>query len=299
MGRATRPSVRGAFALAAVALFSLAGCTAANRGPNREYVEIMKGRQPCNCDEKKPWCDYLGVMKGQMPCPSSGRSTCSPDCGCAPKAACGCGPISAVSSGVSSGVPSAAMPAGAKPGEAWCRVQVPAVYKDVTEQVTTVCATTTQVWVPPVYETKVKRVLVQPACTTYLDIPGVTRSVERCETCGPARTETRAKTTADACGRCVTTCETVTLPPVQRTRLDEVCIQSPTRQAVVEPAVYTTEVCEVEVKPGHWDTVTTPAVVENVTKRVCVSPERWEWRQNPTCTVPTPAPAAPCAPATK
>jgi hypothetical protein len=36
--------------------------------PNREYVEIMKGRQPCNCDEKKPWCDYLGVMKGQMPC---------------------------------------------------------------------------------------------------------------------------------------------------------------------------------------------------------------------------------------
>ncbi len=38
MGRATRPSVRGAFALAAVALFSLAGCTAANRGPNREYA---------------------------------------------------------------------------------------------------------------------------------------------------------------------------------------------------------------------------------------------------------------------
>ncbi len=299
MGRATRPSVRGALLTAAVALCSLAGCTAANRGPNREYLEVMKGRQPCNCAEKAPWCDYLGVMKGEMPCPASGRGTCTPDCGCAPKPACDCAPKPACGCGPLSAAPTAGMPAGAKPGEAWCRVLVPAVYKDVTEEVTTVCATTTQVWVPPVYETKVNRVLVQPERTTWLDVPGVTRSVERCETCGPARTEVRATTKADACGRCVTNCETVTLPPVQRTRLDDVCILGPTRQAVVEPAVYTTEVCEVEVKPGHWDTVTTPPVVESVTKRVCVSPERWEWKQNPACTVPTPAPAAPCAPATK
>ncbi len=302
MARAVRlPVARRLAAVAALAFVALAGCTSANR----EYGEIMRGRTPCNCDPKSPWCDYLSIMKGQGPCPTSGRPTCGSDCGCAPKPACGCPtpgaePVSMAPASPGGGAPLAmpptAMPADARAGEAWCRVHVPAVWTSVSERVQSYCATTSQQWVPPVYKTEVRRVLLQPARTTELQIDGAGRSVERCETCGPARTEVRARTTTDACGRCVTSCETVTLPPVQQTRTEEICVLPPSRHVVFEPAVYTAEVCEVEVTPGRWETVETPAVFETVTKRVCVAPERFEWRRNPTCVVPAPSVPAPCAP---
>jgi len=294
MARAVRlPIVRRlAAAVAALAFVALAGCTSATR----EYGEIMRGRSPCNCDPKSPWCDYLSVMKGPLPCPTSGRATCGADCGCAPKPACGGPTPGGEPVSMAPTASPTAMPAEAKAGEAWCRVLVPATYATVSERVQTHCGMTSPQWVPPVYKTEVRRVLVQPARTTTLEVAGASRILERCETCGPARTETRARTTTDACGRCVTACETVTLPPVQRTRTEEICVLSPSSHVVFEPAVYSAEMCEVEVTPGRWETVETAPVFEAVTKRVCVAPERWEWRRNTACAVPTPAVVAPCAP---
>jgi hypothetical protein len=282
-------------ALVGVTSLALTSCTSSMR----EYGEIMKGRQPCNCDEAKPWCDYGRIMRGCSPCPDAGRPTCgSPcapvqkPCGCAPAAKpCGCAPtVGPVSTGPS------AMPADAKPGEAWCKVYVPATYETVWETVTTVCATTNQVWVPPVYETKVRQVCVQPERTWDAEIPGASKTIDRCETCAPARTETRTVTTKDACGRCTTRCETVEVPATNCTKPQDVCVLAPSRETFREPAIYVPEVCEVEVTPGRWETVKIPAVQEQVEKRVCVAPERWEWRRNAACAVPVP-PSAPCAPA--
>lgn len=266
-----------------------AGCVSGRRtSPSMgEYGEIMRGRQPCNCAEGTPWCDYLSVMRGETPCPTTGRARCTPDCGCPPKP-CGCGPVSAAPAALPVGASRMPtdLPAQARPGEAWCRVHVPAKYETRTESVVTQCATETQVWVPPVYETRVRQVLVQPARTSVIELPALTRSVETCETCAPARTETVARTVADACGRCVTTCEPVQVPPVTRTRLREVAVVDPSRSVVFEPAVYTAEVCEVEVKPGRFDTLRTPEVRETVMRRVCVAPERWEWVREAACDVP-------------
>lgn len=250
----------------------------------QRYGDVMKGRTPCR-DCERPWEAYGRVMRGENPCGTCGRQADA--CGCRP--ACPtpppCPPVATT------------MPAEAKPGEAWCRVHVPAVYETVTEQVTVACATKRELWVPPVYESRVRRVLVEPERVETIELPGVTRSVETCAVVCPERTEVVCRTTTDACGCPKAVQETVRVPAQTKTSLHDVCILPPSSVTVRHPAVYSAELCEVEVSPGRWVTEDVPAVVETVTHRVCRSPERWEWRRNPTCEVPAVPATAPCAPA--
>lgn len=285
----TSRSTRGFSALLlAVGLSACAGrMPAPSQNPDwQRYGDVMRGRMPCRSCEPT-WDRYGRVMRGENPCTSCGRTgdacSCRPACPTPP-------PCPATES--------AAMPPEAKPGEAWCRVYVPAQYETVTEQVTSVCATKRELWVPPVYESRVKRVLVEPERVETIELDGVTRSVETCEVACPARTEVVCRTERDACGCPKTVSETVTVPATTRTSLHDVCIAPPTKVTLRHPAVYSAELCEVEVKPGRWVTEDVPPVVETVTHRVCRSPERWEWRRNPTCEVPVPPATAPCAPST-
>jgi len=255
----------------------LAGCAAMH-----EYDDVLLNRNRCDPGRcGAPWDLYRDM--------SSGRNPCADDaCGCRPKPACApaCAPTPACDpcGRPVAGAP-AAFPPNAKPGEAWCRVVVPAEQKTVVEPVTTVCAGVDRVWMPPVTEIRLRRVCVRPATQDVIRTPGATRTDVICAEGSPARTELREVTDCGPCGR-TTRCEAVTIPATTCTTKREVCVQAPGRHVASTPAEYVEEPCVIEVTPGRWVERARPAVVELRTHVVCASPERVEWRRNPSCELP-------------
>lgn len=258
-------------AFAAVALLLVApGCAA-----SREYGDVLHGRSSCDSCQGPDWSLYREM--------SSGRLTCDTGCECAAAPACGCEALPAY-------------PPGAKPGEAWCRVVIPAEYETIREPVQTACASVEKEWIPPVTEIRLKRVCVAPAWSEVIHTPGATRTDEMCAEGCPARQVTREVTVRGPCG-CEKRCETVTIPATNCTTHREVCIQAPGREAISVPAQYVEEPCIVEVVPGRWVDRVIPPVVEMRERIVCKRPERVEWRRNPTCEVPVATVPNPCRPA--
>jgi len=179
------------------------------------------------------------------------------------------------------------LPPDAKPGETWCKVEVPPTYCTVFDKVTTQCAQSQCVWVPPVFENHTREVCVCPPCAQEIDVPGVYRSQPYCHVVCPARKETQY----DACG-CP---HVVEIPAQTETCMREICIQAPTRKVVYQPARYETQLDTCEVKPGYWQRCEIPPVCEMVPRQVCAAPAHWQWRKNPNCQAPPP-PASPCLP---
>ncbi len=267
----------------------LAGCAAMH-----EYDDVLYNRNHCDPGQcGAPWGRYREMMSGRNPCAGDACGCPKPACApaCAPKPACDpCGrPISAAPSD---------FPPNARPGEAWCRVVIPAEEKTVVEPVTTVCAGVDREWVPPVMETRLRRVCVAPATEEVIVTRGATRMDVMCAEGCPARTEVREVVEQGPCGP-TKHCETVTIPATTSTTRRDVCVQSPGRHVVSSPAVYVEEPCLVEVVPGHWVERARPAVVEMRSRLVCVTPERVEWRRNPDCELPAARAAAPVAPAAR
>ena len=267
-------SLSGALSVGLVLVFA-SGCTS-----TREYDDVIHNRNGCISCGESPGASLRDMASGRSPCADAGP------CGCAaPPAACG-------------GAAADAFPAGAKPGEAWCRVVIPAKYETIREPVQTVCASVVHEWVPPVNRTEFHRVLAVPACDDVIHTPGATRTDVMCAEGCPARTETRTVCEQGPCGS-KTRCETVTIPATNCTTAREVCIQAPGRHEIHTPDQYLEEPCLVEVTPGRWVDRPVPAVVEMRTRVVCVSPERTEWRRNPNCQVPAVRSCSPCVPASK
>src|SRR5205085_2517479 len=133
------------------------------------------------------------------PCPCAPSAPCETPAPCAPPAApCAppaapCAPACSPQAGA---VPPADIPPQAKPGETWCRVEVPAKYCTVMEKVVSECGRSDCLWTPPVLDTKTKQVCVCPPCAQEVDIPAVYRTEAYCRVVCPARKETRV----DACG---------------------------------------------------------------------------------------------------
>jgi hypothetical protein len=255
------------------------GCAA-----TREYDDVLHNRNTCNSCEGSDGHLLREMASGCNPCKDAGP------CGCAtPAATCGCGTAPGSTD---------AFPAGAKPGEAWCRVVIPARYETIREPVQTACASVERDWVPPVTRLVLRPVLVAEACDEVIRTPGATRLDVMCAEGCPARTETRMVTEQGPCG-CTTRCETVRIPATTCQTTREVCIQAPGRHEVHTPAQYVQEPCLVEVSPGRWVDRPRPAVVEMRTRVVCTSPERIEWRRNPSCEVPVVPSNSPCLPASK
>ena len=254
-----------------------------------EYGDVIHTRTACDSGEGAPWKLNREMSSRCNPCDRAGACGCAPaEAPCAPKA-CGarkgCAAIDAY-------------PADAKPGEAWCRVVIPAKYETIREPVQTVCASVEQDWVPPVTRIQLRPVCAVAACDDVIRTPGATRMDVMCAEGCPARTETRSVCVKGPCGP-ETRCETCTIPATTCTTNREVCIRAPGRHDVRTPAQYIQDPCVVEVTPGRWVDRPVRPVVEMRTRVVCVSPERVEWRRNPTCEVPVVPSSSPCASASK
>lgn len=273
-----RPAFRTSFASLLVVASAALVLTTAGCAATRGYDDVLRNRTSCDSCRGSDWTLYREMSSGTL-------KRCDPACACAEKPALGCATTDAY-------------PKDAKPGEAWCRVVIPARYENVREPIETSCAEVRRVWVAPVTEIRLHRVCVSPASDEVIRTPGATRTDVMCCEGSPARTQTRTVTVQGPCG-CETRCETVTIPAKNCTTKREVCIQAPGRHAVTMPASYVEDPCVVEIVPGHWIEEPTPAVVEMRERIVCLSPERVEWRRNPNCAVPVSPPYSSCVPATK
>lgn len=272
---------RRSFASYACEADAASGCGAPGPGERRSLGSYLcEVDSPLACGAggvgpRRSFASYQCEVDSPLRCGTTGGA-----CGCAAPAC---------------STPLPDRPPAARPGEAWCKVLVPARYETVTEEIETVCPSVRREWVPPLMETRVIPVVVQPASTEVIRTPGATRTDPVCTELCPARTETRVTVSKDACGCGTKTCETVHVPAVNGVRTREVCVQAPGTEVVTIPAQVSAEVCEVEVRPGYWRETKLPGVKERRSHVVCVSPERWEWQRNPSYVPPAPPPPA-CAP---
>ena len=180
-------------------------------------------------------------------------------------------------------------PPEAKPGEAWCRVWIPPVTKEVTERVCVCPERCKTIRLPAEYGTRPKLVCVSPARMKEIVRPAV-YATEKEEVCvrGPRSVyrrvdcESKVEGAARQC-ECWVKQE---CPPVLETREKRVCIEPPRKTLEYTPAKYkmveerylkTPERCAKEVIPARY---------EERTRTVCVQPGRWEWRRNTACEVP-------------
>ncbi len=288
------PAVRRSYGRRAVGAFGL-GLTlvfASGCAGMHEYDDVLHNRNRCNPCEGSNWDLYRDMSSRCNPCEGDGACGCRPAAApCAPRPVCaprGCASTSGFA-------PGGDFPADAKPGEAWCRVVIPAKYETIREPVPTICAGVERDWVPPVTRVQFRSVCAVAASDQVVRTPGASRTDEMCAEGCPARTQTRTVCEQGPCGP-VTRCETVTIPATMSTTRREVCVHPPGRHEVRTPAQYLKDPCLVEVTPGRWVDRPIRPVVEMRTRVVCVSPERVEWRRNPTCEVPGAPAATPLVP---
>ena len=180
-------------------------------------------------------------------------------------------------------------PPEAKPGEAWCRVWVPPVTKEVTERVCVCPEKCRTIRLPAQYGTRPKLVCVSPAKVTEHVKPAVW-TTETEEVCirGP-RTVYRKVDCDTKVEGAVRQCECWVkeeCPPVLGTREKCVCLAPPKKTLQYTPAKYEMREEKYMVCPPRCVKEKIPAKYEERTRTVCVSPGRWEWRRNTDCEVP-------------
>jgi len=230
-------------------------------------------------------------------CCCSGALT--PSCGCeAPVDPCGCEapaePVfdapATVATAADVDVGPGERPAEARPGEAWCRVWIPAVSELKTETVMVEPAKRKKMWIPPEYGSRMKIVCVQPAEIKNINVAGVwdTRSRE-IMTC-PERTVTERTRVTDECGcaQCVTNQRLI--PARYGTIQERVCIAPPGERLKYTPAQYKCIEERYVIKPGFCTEVCEPARYETRTRTCVTQPGRWEWVRRSDCEVPEPEP---------
>lgn len=188
------------------------------------------------------------------------------------------------------------MPEGVKPGEAWCRILIPAQYKDVEEQVCVCPATTRCEQIPAVFEERTRQVCVCPAKTKTIKIPGEYETqTEKVLVCA-ARTEWRkipCTPSQLAAGEKQGDCwQLVEIPAQYKDVCKRVCVKEPSCKTETIPPVYKTVTEKVCVKPASTKQIPVPAKYETRTRKELVAPCRWEWRRNEDCEVPEAAPVA-------
>lgn len=227
---------------------------------------------------------------GQAAC----RGTARVGAGCEPVAACAapCAPCD-VAPECS---PCGPRPAEAKAGEAWCCVWVPPVEMDRCETVCVCPEKERCVWVPPSYGTHPRLECVSPAQLTERSKPGVYAQRQRdvivkpgCEVVQPICCPPGDLAPGERQCGCVVKRE---IPPVWGTECERVCLEPERRCVDFTPAQYRCVEERYEISPGFMQKVVEPARYETRTRRVCTQPGRWEWRRNPKCELPAPAPVA-------
>ena len=180
-------------------------------------------------------------------------------------------------------------PPEAKAGEAWCRVWIPPVSKEVTERVCVCPEQCRPVKIPAQWGTRPQLVCVSPAKVTEHVKPAVytTKKEEVCVR-GPRDVYRRVDCDSKVEGA-ARQCECWVkqrCPPVFETRERKVCIEPPRKVLEYTPAKYEMREERYLVCPERCATEKVPAKYEERTRTVCVQPGRWEWRRNTDCEVP-------------
>lgn len=180
-------------------------------------------------------------------------------------------------------------PPEAKAGEAWCRVWIPPVSKQVTERVCVCPETCRTIRLPAEYGTRPTLVCVSPAKMKEIIRPAVytTKKEDVCVR-GPrdAYRRVECENVPEGATRQAECWVKEKCPPVFETRERRVCVEPPRKTLEYTPARYEQREERFVTKPARCAKETIPARYEERTRTVCVSPGRWEWRRNTTCEVP-------------
>ncbi len=156
----------------------------------------------------------------------------------------------------------AGAPANAKPGECFAKVQKPAVYKKVTEEVVAKPASVRYETIPAEYETVTEDVVVKAATTKYKVIPAEYETVTSEVVAKPAETKYKI------------------IPAEYETVKEKVLVRPASTKYKVIPAEYATIKEQVVASPASTKKVEVPAQYDVVTKDVLVAPAKQEWKRS-------------------
>lgn len=181
-------------------------------------------------------------------------------------------------------------PPEARPGEAWCRVWIPPVTKEVAETVCVRPACVKKVPVPPTYGTRTKLVCLAPAQIREVQTPAVwTTRVRDVLACPEREVVERVACEPGALAAGEVQCDCFVkrvIPPVYEQVEEAVCVE-PSRCCIeYQPAQYQCVEERFILKPAHCQEVLVPAQFETRMRTVICTPGRWEWRRNTDCEVP-------------
>lgn len=180
-------------------------------------------------------------------------------------------------------------PPEAQAGEAWCRVWIPPVTKEVTERVCVCPESCRTIRLPAEYGTRPKMVCVQPAKVQESIKPAVYGTkIETVCVRGPRSVYRKVDCDSKVEGA-VRQCECWVkqeCPPVLEERARRVCIEPPRKTLKYTPARYELREERYLKNPVRCAKEVIPAKYETRTRTVCVQPGRWEWRRNTDCEVP-------------
>lgn len=222
-------------------------------------------------------------------CQNRRAMRCGTACAAAPApcAPAPCAPVVAVAASDEPTPPPNDRPPSANPGEAWCRVWIPAEYEESTTRVCVAPAGKKKNWVAPVYGTRVNL-----ECITGPEIREKTTPAQFAKRKVQIRVpgQTRCVCTKDNCG-CPTRSQ-VTDPDSFRTECERLCLTPERTCFEFKPAQYKATEERYMIKPGFCQEICTPARYETKSNRVCVKPGRWDWRRNTDCEVPMEKPLA-------
>jgi hypothetical protein len=200
-------------------------------------------------------------------------------------------------------------PSHAMPGEVWCLVTLPPVYKTVGEEVMVAPASFTCETIPAEYETVSEKVCVSPAKERCINIPAEYRTETYTETVCAARTEWReipCSTVTLAAGEKQGVCfGLVTIPEVTKECSRQVLVTPASTKYETIPAEFKTVEKTICVKAEATRRTEIPARFETRTKEVCVSSGQKVWRLTDCiapvvaadcspCKVKVSAPCSPC-----
>lgn len=202
-----------------------------------------------------------------------------------------------------------ALPPGAKPGEVWCYIRVPAVTQTVSENAMVTPASCREEYVPPVTQEVTEPVVLKPEERRKIAVAAEYADQQEQVLVADSKTEWRKvdcqpknMNQGEQVGECWTL---IQMPPQYATRTSRVCVRPESFREEVIPAQMGTQTRTVVVQEGFTKKIEIPPVYEVRTREVEVSPARWEWRRTSECDVPggdAPAPGgepqpAPGAPA--
>jgi hypothetical protein len=177
-------------------------------------------------------------------------------------------------------------PPEAGPGEAWCRVWVPAENEMVSERVLVAPARKIKRWIAPVYAKRMRVECDGPAEIREVTVPAQYGTRRRTVTTSQARNVwERVRCGGDGC-TCQECWKKETRPAVTEEVCERVCLEPSRTTLEFKPAAWRVVEEDYILEPGRCEEVCVPARYENRVRTVCKKPGRWEWRRNPDCEVP-------------